>query len=91
MRDFLRSTFCLFFFGFFNVYSWFTLTSSSIGESPSAGATVVDVDVDVDVLFVALLFGPLPNINEVAFSASAQATIPIMAENRPWQWQWHNR
>lgn len=58
-----------------------TLTSSSIGCSPSMLATVVDVVVVVVVEAVVLFwFDTLPNINEVALSASAHPTIPIMAK-----------
>lgn len=54
------------------------LTSSSINESAWTVATVVVVVVVV-VGFVVLFAFDLPNINEVALSASAHPTIPIMA------------
>lgn len=57
------------------------LTSSSINESASTEATVVDVVVVVAAAAVLFAFGALPKINEVALSAFALPTIPIMAEN----------
>lgn len=59
---------------------WPILTSSSFSASVSAVATVVDVVVVVAAVVVVLFtFGILPNINEVAFNASAHPMIPIMA------------
>lgn len=58
---------------------WHTLTSSPINGSASTEATVVDVVVVVVAAVVLFAFDALPKINEVALSASALPTIPIMA------------
>lgn len=55
------------------------LTSPSINGSAPTVATVVDVVVVV-VVVVLFAFGALPKINDVALSAWALPTIPIMAE-----------
>lgn len=56
-------------------------TSSSLTASAATGAIVVVVDgvVDDDVVVVLFAFDCLPNISDVALSASAHPIIPIMA------------
>lgn len=54
--------------------SFFTVSAASFG-----GAIVVVVD---DVVVVLFAFGTLPNIKDVALSASAHPIIPIMAAKK---------
>lgn len=62
-----------------NKITFFDILTSSSGDSPSIVATVVVVVVVKAAVLFAL--GIRPNINEVALTALAYPTTPIMANN----------